>query len=134
MTKKRLINVYEAQKIMNCGAHNVWLLIRRLSLKAVKRGGKWHTCEEWIEEYYENKRSKEHHSIFNGRKVFNENELSVQTVSDELGITVAGVHYHINSGNLKSMQKGAYHVILRSDLEEFKGKKDFYVKDKVNNA
>jgi hypothetical protein len=116
--------------------HNIWLLIRRLSLKAVKVNGKWHTCEEWIELYYENKGSKQLHSMFNGRKVFDEarGELSSQTVADELGISKQCVSYHIKAGNIKSTEKGGYIVILRSDLEEFKAKREFNVTAKENNA
>jgi hypothetical protein len=121
MTKKRLIDVYEAQKVMGCGLHNIWMLIRRLSLKAVKRGGKLYTCEQWIEEYYENRRSKDLHSIFNGRKVFNEaeGELSVAMVAKQLGVGKTHVQYYLETGRLKSIRRGTYHVILRPELERF---------------
>ena len=122
MSKKRLIDVYEAQKVMGCGLHNIWMLIRRLSLKAVKRNGKLYTCEEWIEEYYENRRSKDHNSIFNGRKVFDEDkgELSVSMVARELGVGRSHIEYYLSTGRLKSFRKGKYHVILRTELERFK--------------
>jgi hypothetical protein len=97
------------------------MLIRRLSLKAVKVNEKWHTCEEWIEEYYDNKRSKDLHSVFNGRKVFDpeRGELSVNMVAKELGVVKTAVQYYLETGRLKSIRKGHYHVILRPELERF---------------
>lgn len=99
----------------------MWSLIRRLSLKAVKRCDKLYTCEEWIEEYYEHKRSKEVHSIFNGRKVFDPalGELSVRTVAKELGVHEKCVNYYINTGRLRVMRKGYYLVIMREELNRF---------------
>jgi hypothetical protein len=104
---------------MKCGLHNIWALIRRLSLKAKKVDDKWHTCEEWIEEYYENKRSKDLHSIFNGRKVFNSLELSANMVAEELGVHKNSVIYYIRTGRLKSFRRGQYHVVDRAELDRF---------------
>lgn len=95
------------------------MLIRRLSLKAVRRNGKLYTCEEWIEQYYENRRSKDHNSIFNGRKVFSDGELSVTMVAKELGLDRSHIQYYLATGRLKSFRKGKYHVILRTELERF---------------
>lgn len=97
------------------------MLIRRLSLKAVKRDGKLYTCEQWIEEYYENRRSKDLHSIFNGRKVFNEaeGELSVNMVAKRLGVDRTHVQYYLETGRLKGFRKGHYWVILATELERF---------------
>ena len=112
------------------------MLIRRLSLKAVKRGGKLYTCEEWIEEYYENRRSKDLHSIFNGRKVFNEaqGELSMNMVAKELGVGKSHVQYYLETGRLKSIRRGKYHVILRPELERFISEEMEERKDISQNA
>ena len=134
--RKRLIDVYEAQKIMKCGLANIWMLIRRLSLKAVKRSGKLYTCQEWIEEYYENRRSKDHNSIFNGRKVFDESagELSATMCANELGLTKSHIQYYLETGRLKSFRKGAYHVILREELDRFIAEELIDYKDAEKNA
>jgi hypothetical protein len=97
-------------------------MIRRLSLKAVKRQGKIYTCDEWIEEFYENKRSKDLHSIFNGRKVFDpeKGELSLRMVYEELGVAKTSALYYIQSGRLKATRKGHYYVIDRVELDRFK--------------
>ncbi len=80
-----------------------------------------YTCEQWIEEYYENKRSKDLHSFFNGRKVFDESrgELSVSMVASELGVAKTNINYYIKTGRLKTFRKGHYHVVLRSEFERF---------------
>lgn len=90
------------------------------------------TCEEWIEEYYENKRSKDVHSIWNGRKVFDpeKGELSLNMVAKELGLAKPTMYYYIHSGKLKSSRKGHYVVVLRDDLEKFKAE---YSSNKMEN-
>lgn len=112
------------------------MLIRRLSLKAVKREGKLYTCEEWIEEYYENRRSKDHNSIFNGRKVFDETqgELSVTMAAEELGLGRTHIQYYLKTGRLKGFRKGHYWVILRTELERFMDEELEDVKDVSQNA
>ena len=117
-----LIDCYKAAKLMECTVHNVWAMIRRLSLKAVKRDGKLYTCEEWIDEYQLNKRNKDFHSIFNGRRVFDpeKGELSMQMVCQELGVCKTTVMYYIHTGRLKTSRKGHYYVIARSELNRFK--------------
>ena len=114
----------------------MWSLIRRLSLKAVKRCDKLYTCEEWIEEYYENKRSKEVHSIFNGRRVFDPalGELSVRTVAKELGVHEKCVNYYITTGRLKVTRKGHYLVIAREELQRFISEEMEDVEDVAQNA
>lgn len=101
------------------------MLIRRLSLKSVTVDNRLYTCLEWIEEYQKNKRSKDHNSLFNGRKVFDpeKGELSAQMVSKELNVHVASVHYYIKTGQLNTVRKGSYHVIMREDLANFVSKK-----------
>lgn len=112
------------------------MLIRRLSLRSVKKGRRLYTCQEWIEEYYENRRSKDLHSIFNGRKVFDEagGELSVNMVAKELGLDRAHIQYYLDTGRLKSIRKGKYHVILRSELERFMSEDMEERKDVSQNA
>lgn len=80
------------------------------------------TCDEWIEEFYENKRSKDLHSIWNGRRVFDpeKGELSLNMVAAELGLAKPTMYYYIHSGKLKSYRKGHYVVVMRDDLERFK--------------
>lgn len=97
-------------------------MIRRLSLKAIRRDGKLYTCEEWIDDYQLHKRDKDFHSIFNGRKVFDpeKGELSLQMVCAELGVSKTTVIYYIHTGRLKSSRKGHYYVIARSELNRFK--------------
>jgi hypothetical protein len=130
--KQRLINCYEAADLMGCGVKNVWALIRRLSLKAVRKNDKLLTCEEWIEEYQENKRSKDLHSTFNGRKVFDSSrgELSMNMIADALGVHKTMVMYYIKTGRLRSTRKGAYHVILDTELERFKAEELEHVEEK----
>lgn len=130
--KQRLINCYEAAEIMGCGVKNVWALIRRLSLRSVRKNDKLMTCEEWIEEYQENKRSKDLHSTFNGRKVFDSarGELSMNMVAENLGVHKTMVMYYIKTGRLKSTRKGAYHVILDTELERFKAEELEHVEEK----
>ncbi len=93
------------------------------------------TCDEWIEEYYDHKRSKDEHSIWNGRKVFDPNrgELSLNMVARELGLAKVTMYYYIHSGKLKSYRKGHYIVVLRDDLERFKVEQ-YGQEDIANNA
>lgn len=133
---KELISAYEAAKRMGCTVHNVWAMIRRLSLKAVKRNNKWVTCDEWIAEYYENKRCKDTHSIWNGRRVFDpkKGELSLNMVAKELGLAKSTMFYYINSGALKSHRKGHYVVVMRDDLEYFKAMRSGQIEEHAQNA
>ena len=96
--------------------------MRRLSLKSIKRDGKLYTCQEWIDDYYDKFRSKDYHSIFNGRKVFDpeKGELSLAMVAKELDIAKTTVMYYVNSGRLKTFRKGAYYVVYEHELERFK--------------
>lgn len=109
-----------AAELMGCKIHNVWMLIRRLSLKAKKIKGKYHTTKEWIAEYQNNKRSKDHNSIFNGRKVFNHRNgiLSVSMVAKDLNVARCTVIYWIKTGKLKAYRTGHYYVIYLKDLQK----------------
>jgi len=117
----KLISAYEAAEYMNCTVQNVWGLIKRLSLKAVKKNGKILTTKAWIDEYYTNKRSKCLHSIYNGRKVFSreKGDLSVSMVMKDLNLSRTTVFHYINNGRLKTYRKGHYHVIRQEELERF---------------
>ncbi len=97
------------------------MLIRRLSLKSVTVDKRLYTTIEWIEEYYAHRRSKDHHSLFNGRKVFDaeKGELSINMVAKEMGLHKASVDYYVRTGKLKTIRRGTYHVVLRKDLEAF---------------
>lgn len=119
--KKHLINVKHASKLMDCTIQNVYCLIRRLALKAVKRGRVLYTCEEWIENYYENWHSKDLHSTFNGRKVFDreKGELSKNMVVEDYGLPHTSIDFWIRIGKLKTVRKGSYHVIMRPEIERF---------------
>jgi len=122
MKQEKWIDAYQAAKKMDCKVHNVWAMIRRLSLKSKKIDGKLYTCDQWIEEFLENKRNKDFHSIFNGRKVFDpdKGELSLSMVAKELNLAKRTLFYYIHSGKLKSHRKGHYIVVLRENLEQFK--------------
>lgn len=119
--KDVMIVVKDAAQLMQCSQQNVWNLIKRKSLKAKKVFGRWVTCQKWIDEYYENWHSKDLHSIFNGRKVFDpaEGRYSVRQVSEIVGKTKAIVEGHIRYGKLKTVRTGSYHVILEKDLKEY---------------
>lgn len=94
------------------------------------------TCEEWIEEYQENKRSKDLHSVFNGRKVFDpaSGELSINQVCEALGKANNTVRYYIKTGRLRTERKGAYYVILQSELDRFIAEEMEDREDIANNA
>lgn len=94
------------------------------------------TCEEWIDEYHENKRSKDLHSVFNGRKVFDEaeGELSIAMCAKELGVAKCNVNYYVRTGRLRTFRKGAYHVILRSEFERFVREEMTDTQEVANNA
>src|SRR6266404_31777 len=119
--KKHLINVRHASRLMDCTIQNIYDLIKRLALKAVKRNRVLYTCEEWIEEYYEHKRSKDFHSSYNGRKVFDESkgELSIRMIEKEYGLPYTALCWWIRVGKLHTVKKGAYHVVMKAELERF---------------
>lgn len=119
--KKVHMTIAETAKYLGCTVQNVYDLVRRLSLKARKHEGKLYTCQEWIDEYQANYRSKQLHSTWNGRKVFDRErgEYSIQDVAKILNTSEDNVEYWVRNGRLKTIRKGFYRVIMKEELERF---------------
>lgn len=100
---------------------NAYDLVRRLSLKAKKVEGKLYTCQEWIDEYYDDYRSKQLHSTFNGRRVFDHSrgEYSILDAAKILDMNFKNIEYYVRTGKLKSIRKGCYVVIMKEELDRF---------------
>ena len=55
-------------------------------------------------------------------------------IADALGVHKTMVMYYIKTGRLRSTRKGAYHVILDTELERFKAEELEHVEQEQLNA
>ncbi len=124
----------QASRIMQCTVQNVYAMISRRSLQAIRRDNRYYTTQAWIDDYYKHYRSKDYHSIYNGRRLFDEEKgiYSIQMVAKIMNTTGPTVLGWIRWGKLKSIRKGNYHVILQEDLELYM--QTFGNKDIAQNA
>lgn len=61
-------------------------------------------------------------------------ELSISMVAKELNLHRASVDYYVKTGQLRTIRKGTYHVILRDDLSQFMANKYGNIEEIAQNA
>lgn len=116
------MKVPEAANYMGCCQMNVYKQMSRGVLKYKLIRGVKHTCPEYIQEYWSALHSKQEHSVFNGRPVYDESrgELSVEMCARQLGVERCSVHFACRTGRLKCIRRGRYFVVTQEDLNNYK--------------
>ena len=128
------ITLREAARIYGVTYYALWRAAGRKSLKCTKINGMLHTTREWLRQYKKHLRDKEVVSRYNGMKTFDctREEYSTKRVAKMLGIKRAKVYRLIYLGLLKSVRKGAYHIITRSSMEAYLNKVEVFVHEFVS--
>lgn len=113
------IKVKEAAQIMGITIQSVYQAIRYTTLKAKKINDVLYTTNEWIEEYRKHLCSKQEHSRYNGRNVFDKEkgEYSLQMASEMTSIPVHTLYYMIDTGKIKAFRRGVYWVITDQEIQ-----------------
>lgn len=114
----KYLTVAEAATQLKVSVQAIYQAIWRKALKKRKIDKQTFTSDEWIEEYMAELHSKQTHSSYNGRKVFDQDkgELSIKMVAERLQTSEFCISWHIKHGRIQAYRKGTYWVIPEAQL------------------
>jgi hypothetical protein len=115
------LKISDAALYLGVTTQAVYKQVRRGVIRYKMIDGVTFTTIPWLDTYFENRHSKEHHARWKGRPVFDmkKGELSVKMCSEITGLSLSKLFYDVSSGRIPFIRRGAYCVIMRSDLDEY---------------
>lgn len=115
------LKIADAALYMGVTTQALYKQIKRGVIRYTMIDGVTFTTIQWLDEYVGHRHSKEHHARWKGRPVFSmeKGELSAKMCSEITGISLSKLFYDISIGRIPFIRRGAYCVILRSDLDEY---------------
>lgn len=116
------MTVKEVAIMLGLTVQAIYQAIGKKNLKCKKIEGIKYTTQEWLEEYRKFLHSKQKHSRYNGKHVFDESRgfYSVQMVADMLGIRKHFVYDMISEGKIQCLRRGNYKIVLKEEFEKVK--------------
>lgn len=122
------ISVHEAADIAGVQTFAIYAIIRRKVLKARRIQGKLHTTREWLQDFLDHKDSRQLHSTYNGRKVFDEKrgEYSTITAAKSLNVDVKRLYYFMMLGKAQPYYKGQYAIFTAEEIERIRQEGTIY--------
>ena len=116
------VSVSQAAKIKNVTRQAVYLAIKLKRLKAYKIDEKWLIYKKDLQEYDERRYSREFHSSFYGKPIFDDEKgyVSVDKASLIIGVPKQKIYYAIRRRILPAKRKKAAYVLYVEDLMKYK--------------
>lgn len=119
--EKKVVTITEAAKINNVTRQAIYVAIKLKKLRARKENSRWTIDLADLEEYRQNKYSREK-SMFDGELIFDREKgyYSVKQVAERLKVPAQKIYYATRVGLLPAHRKGAAWVIHVDDIEKYR--------------
>jgi len=119
-----IITIPEAARMTNVTRQAIYLAVKIGRLKAYKSKNMWQINIKDMQEYNTNKYSRMHHTILEGKKLYNETKgpYTVEKVANMLCVDRQKIYYEIRCGRLKVHKYGSAFVIYESEVKKYADK------------
>ena len=118
------VSVSEAAKIKNVTRQAIYAAIKLNKLRAYRQNDHWKVFMADLNDYDEKKYSREHHSLHEGKPIYDEKRglISVDKASKLIEVPRQKLYYAIRANKLKAEKKNAAWVVQISELYRYLGK------------